>query len=664
MVSKGNPFPDLDKDTLHRAIAMHPTPMGRSALLTLFGQDEETQEELTTLLAELTKESLITLEPRGYTATAPWADISYALVGNPQPGKRVQVHLLNVPEQDAPVVTLSANDFVQHQLQAGQRIVVGLDRGLVGTGTDLRARFIAAADKSFHLVGVFNQKAQNFAPLDRTIKTDFKLTQANGMTNLPHQFVVELPPDFDPRNPRATIVNDQTRDITTGIAIGDIVASKHGIAKTHSPEALAEAEVLYRSRINYKGRADLRHMDFVTVDPLGSTDLDDAFCATVEKDGYAVYTAIADVPALVLYNTAVDREAYECGSTFYMGDNNTAHMLPDILSTRKTSLIPGHNRPAMIVKQSLNWEGHLVSFDVFAGVIRSRTQLSYGQFYDLSERGDPRFRIINNIHEMRRKNGDNKELEALLKESPGQYSSKSLIETLMVQSNSLMAKFLDASNVPFLSRNLEPGDINNPRAVQRAHYATHRTGHAQLGLLHYAHITSPIRRYADIINMRALHRALGTPDIGMSDEEISNLDKIAAHLNSRRNVERNVSHDMDKYHAIQDLTRVQATPVRVFINEIGQDYVELTIMQTGLRQRLTSATLPANQWRIDSAKQELVMLDDKGNEANRYRQKENILGRIHNVDPARAQWDLKLLPQDNLVRTPAVKTGTGPKPTL
>lgn len=663
MVSKGNPYPELDKDTLHRAIAMHPTPLGRSALLTLFGEDEVTQEDLDDLLAELVADKQIAQETRGYTATAPWADIAYAIVGEANPGKRVHLRLLNVPDDEAPAVTLSQNDFIKHKLQPGQRIVVGLDRGLVGTGADLRARFIAAADQSFHLVGVFNQKAQNFAPLDRTIKTDFKLTQASGMTNLPHQFVVELPPDFDPRTPRATIVNDQTRDITTGAAIGDIVASKHGISKTHSPEALAEAELLYRSRIDYKNRVDLRHMDFVTVDPLGSTDLDDAFCAIVEKDGYAVYTAIADVPALVLYNTAIDREAYEAGSTFYMGKDNTSHMLPDILSTRKSSLIPGHNRPAIVVKQSLDWDGRLTSFDVFAGVIRSRTQLSYGQFYDLSERGDPRFRTINNIHEMRRKNGENKELEALLKESPGQYSSKSLIETLMVQSNSLMAKFLDASGVPFLSRNLQPGDANNPRNVQRAHYATHRAGHAQLGLLYYAHITSPIRRYADIVNMRAIHRALGTPDIGLHDEEISNLEKIAAYLNNRRTVERNVNHDIEKYHAIQDLTRVQATPVRVFINEIGKDYVELTIMQTGLRQRLTSATLPANQWRIDNAKQELVMLDDKGNEANRFRQKENILGRIHNVDPAKAQWDLKLLPQDNLVR-PTVKTGTSPKPTF
>lgn len=659
MASKGNPFPDLNKDALHRAIAMHATPLGRSALLTLFGQDEDTKEELDALLEELIADSLISQEPRGYTATAPWADIAYATVGDTRPAKRIQVHLLNVPEQDSPLVTLSQNDVMKHRLQTGQRIVVGLDRGLAGTGTDLRARFIAAADQSFHLVGIFNQKAQNFAPLDRTIKTDFKLAQADGITNLPHQFIVELPSDFDPRTPRATIVSDQTRDIITGVSIGDIVSSKHNLSKTHSPAAIAEAETLSRSRINYKNRADLRHMDFVTVDPLGSTDLDDAFCATVEKDGYAIYTAIADVPALVLYNTAVDREAYERGSTFYMGECNTVHMLPSTLSTRKASLIAGHNRPAMIVKQMLDWDGHLTSFDVFAGVIRSRTQFSYGQFYDLLERDDPRFRIINNVHEMRRKNGDNKELEALLKESPGQYSSKSLIETLMVQSNSLMAKFLDASGVPFLSRNLEQRALNNPRAVQRAHYATFRTGHAQLGLLYYAHITSPIRRYADILNMRALHRALGTPGIGLSDEEIANMDQISAHLNNRRSLERDVNHDMEKYHAIKDLIRLQSTPVRVFINEVGHDYVELTTIQTGLRHRLTAATLPANQWRIDNEKQELVMLDEHGRDAHRYHQNETVLGRVHNVDPARAEWQIKLLQQDNLAR-PALKTGLKP----
>lgn len=662
MGSKDTLFPDLDKNAVYRAIAMHPTPLGRSALLTLFGQDEETEENLDALLQELSAASLIKQEPRGFAAIAPWADIAYATVGEVQPGKQpVQISLLNVPKEDAPLVTLSQNDVAKHRLQAGQRIVVGLDRGLAGTGTDLRARFIAAADQSFHLVGIFNQKAQNFAPLDRTIKTDFKLAQTDGITNLPHQFVVELPSDFDPRTPRATIVSDQTRDIATGVSIGDIVASKHSLSKTHSSAALAEAEILYRSRIHYKGREDLRHMDFVTVDPLGSTDLDDAFCATVEKDGYAIYTAIADVPALVLYNTAVDREAYERGSTFYMGEHNTVHMLPPSLSTRKASLIPGHNRPVMIVKQMLDWQGHLTSFDVFAGVIRSRTQFSYGQFYDLSERDDPRFRIINHVHEMRRKNGENKELEALLKESPGQYTSKSLIETLMVQSNSLMAKFLDASDVPFLSRNLEQRDLNNPRLIQRAHYATSRTGHAQLGLLHYAHITSPIRRYADIINMRALHRALGTPGIGLSDEEIANLDKISDHLNGRRTLERDVNHDMEKYHAIQDLSRMQQTPFRLFINEIGQDYVELTVVQTGLRQRLTSATLPANQWRIDNEKRELVLLNEQGQEANRYRHNEIVLGRIHNIDAARAQWQIKLLPQDNPLR-PALKTGTGPKP--
>ncbi len=642
-------FPDLDRNAVYRAIAMHPTPLGRSALRTLFGRDEETEEELDTLLNELTADSLITQEPRGFVATAPWADIAYATISSTQLGKRVQVHLLNVPKESAPFVTLSQNDIDKHHLQTGQRIVVGLERGVTRAGTDLRARFISAADQSFHLVGIFNQSARNFTPLDRSIKTDFKLAQSDGITNLPHQFLVVLPSSFDPRNPCATIVSDQTRDIITGASIGDIVAVKHNLSKTHSTTAMAEAAILSRRRINYNGRIDLRHMDFVTVDPLGSTDLDDAFCATVENDGYAVYTAIADVPALVLYKTAVDREAYERGSTFYMGKDHTVHMLPSTLSTHKASLIAGHNRPAMIIKQMLDWEGRLTSFDVFAGVIRSRTQFSYGQFYDLLERDDPRFRVINNVHQMRRKNGENKELEALLKESPERYSSKSLIETLMVQSNSLMAKFLDASGVPFLSRNLEPRDIHNPRFIPRAFYAAFQTGHAQLGLLYYAHITSPIRRYADIINMRALHRALGTPGIGLSDEEMTNMDQIAAYLNNRRTLERDVNHDMEKYHAIRDLIRMQSAPVRVYINEIGHDYVELTIMQTGLRQRLSSAALPANQWRIDRDKKELVMLNEYGQEANRYRQDETVLGRVQNVDSARAEWQISLVPQDNFL---------------
>ncbi|MGZ9097125.1 MAG: ribonuclease catalytic domain-containing protein [Micavibrio sp.] len=646
-----DPYPPLTKDGLYQLIAMNRGPVGRVALQDVFGHDEKTGEKLNDLLDELTDEARIVSDTRGYVATKPWADIAYAVVGTPENGKRIPLHILNMPPGPGSTATLSWADFTRHNLKEGSRIVVGLNRGL--QATELRARFIASGDRPFRLAGIFNQKAQNFIPLDKTIKADFKLAQQPAANDVPHHFLVELPPQFDIRNPVVAIVEDQTKDMHTGAALSWIVTRKHAIADSHPEDVLKEGEILNRQKINFDQREDLRELDFVTVDPLGSTDLDDAFFAQVEGDGYALYTAIADVPALVTYGSKVDREAYKRGSTFYLTGKHTAHMLPPILSTKKSSLIANADRPAIIVKQSLDWQGNLLDYKVFAGVIRSKEQLSYGQFYDRLEREDPRFKVIAAIHNIRRRRGLDPELNALLKESADQYATKSIVETLMVQTNSLIAQFLNAANIPFLSRNFEQAGEQKNGTGQRAYYASSHMGHAALGLKHYAHVTSPIRRYADIVNMRAVHKALGTKGLGISDKEIKNLDKIADHLNGRRRVERDVAHDLGKYHAIRDLTRLQSSPVRIVINEIGADYIEITLGQTGLRQRLTASALPANQWQIDGAKRQLVLLGESG-ELRRYNQHETLLGKIYGVDLAKAQWKIKLLPAEPGARPASV----------
>ena len=65
------------------------------------------------------------------------------------------------------------------------------------------------------------------------------------------------------------------------------------------------------------------------------------------------------------------------------------------------------------------------------------------------------------------------------------------------------------------------------RSQAQAEYAPDNFGHFGLNLRRYAHFTSPIRRYADLIVHRALVRALGLGNDGLTDAEIEELDQIA-----------------------------------------------------------------------------------------------------------------------------------------
>lgn len=77
------------------------------------------------------------------------------------------------------------------------------------------------------------------------------------------------------------------------------------------------------------------------------------------------------------------------------------------------------------------------------------------------------------------------------------------------------------------------GDIVNEvvlRTQMQAVYSPENVGHFGLNLDRYAHFTSPIRRYADLIVHRGLIRALGLGSDGLTDKEISQLEAISEHI--------------------------------------------------------------------------------------------------------------------------------------
>src|SRR3954453_4871013 len=145
---------------------------------------------------------------------------------------------------------------------------------------------------------------------------------------------------------------------------------------TFPPDVLAAA--VAAARAQPPPEPDLTGVPFVTVDPPGSTDLDQALHLERRGDGYHLDYAIADVPAFVLPGGPVDAEARRRGQTLYAPDKR-APLHPPVLSEAAASLLPDQERPAFVWRFDLDAEGEVRSASVVRAQGRSRRRLDYGQ---------------------------------------------------------------------------------------------------------------------------------------------------------------------------------------------------------------------------------------------------------------------------------------------
>jgi exoribonuclease R len=122
---------------------------------------------------------------------------------------------------------------------------------------------------------------------------------------------------------------------------------------------------------------DLTDVPFVTVDPPGSRDLDQALhLAALPAGGFRVSYAIADVAAFVRPGGAVDAEARKRTQTLYSPDLRTP-LHPPVLGEGAASLLPDQVRPAVLWRIDLSPDGEVTAVDVRRALVRSRAQLDY-----------------------------------------------------------------------------------------------------------------------------------------------------------------------------------------------------------------------------------------------------------------------------------------------
>lgn len=178
-----------------------------------------------------------------------------------------------------------------------------------------------------------------------------------------------------------------------GIEILSIV-HKHNIRSEFPDEVLAEAEQVpdQISAADLKGRRDLRGQQIITIDGADAKDLDDA--VTVERldnGHFQLGVHIADVSHYVREDSALDKEAFERGTSSYLTDR-VIPMLPQRLSNGICSLHPQVDRLTLSCEMEINQQGSIVAYDIFPSVIRSVERMTYEAVNHILEEKHPQTR--------------------------------------------------------------------------------------------------------------------------------------------------------------------------------------------------------------------------------------------------------------------------------
>ena len=213
-----------------------------------------------------------------------------------------------------------------------------------------------------------------------------------------------------------------------------------------------------------RGRADLRHLPFVTIDPHDAKDFDDAVCMTDEGGKTTLWVAIADVAHYVQKDTRLDHAAKSRATSVYL-PHTVLPMLPPRLADDLCSLRANVDRLAMVVEMQLNAEGEIIQSDAHEAVIRVIENLAYEDAID-DNRFDQMFKLakmwqaeevklnISNA-EMRPRILPNQDIKVMVKWPT---DATRMIESFMVATNACVGNMLGRAGAPLPWRCHAPPD--------------------------------------------------------------------------------------------------------------------------------------------------------------------------------------------------------------
>lgn len=285
-------------------------------------------------------------------------------------------------------------------------------------------------------------------------------------------------------------------------------------------------------------------LPFISIDGESTVDVDDAFHIEERVDGGVTLTLALACPALCWpFGSAFDKAVLRRGTSIYLPEGDS-HMLPEFIGTGRLSLHAGTPRPALLVAQDVAADGACVGecrisvarvtlaanlrypacqavldgrapedspARPWASVLRlahrfaaSRVAWRVGQGAAMLEREEPEIVL----------EGEGADTTVLMRPGERARDAQTLVAEMMILASAAVADWAAAHDVPMIHRSQDTvlpreyaGVWTRPEDIARVMRAmipsildVQARPHAALGLQRYAPVTSPLRRYVDLVN--------------------------------------------------------------------------------------------------------------------------------------------------------------------
>ncbi|MVN91916.1 ribonuclease R [Mucilaginibacter aquatilis] len=250
---------------------------------------------------------------------------------------------------------------------------------------------IKRAKMEFTGIVKISERFAFFIPDDRKMLHDIfiPLSDLNGAKNGMKAVaaITDWPPQAkNPIGTIKTILGTQGENDTEMNAI----LAEYGFPLTFPAEVEAEAEDIADDITDEEiaKRRDFREVLTITIDPFDAKDFDDAISfQKLENGNYEIGVHIADVAQYIIPDSALDKEAYERGTSVYLVDR-VIPMLPERLSNGLCSLRPHEDKLCFAAVFEMNDAGHVLSEWFGKTVIHSNRRFTYEEVQEIIEAGE------------------------------------------------------------------------------------------------------------------------------------------------------------------------------------------------------------------------------------------------------------------------------------